>query len=355
MVRKRERGRSEAGPSDQTESLWIQALTMSGYEGRARPAHITPELPSMQELEPSPVEETFGDEPDFDAEKHNPYFPSSSSPRDQSPYTNDATTSSSTSTLGLSSSSITRTLQAAQKYSTYPFLAYTAMHITNTSLIPLATRNLHTSDTYLLLFREYYQSPILEKAIVFAPIAVHVFSGIALRIYRRRIIARRHGAETFKDRMRIPWPKLSLQSALGYILYPLIVGHIFVNRLLPLKEEGGSSGVGLRYVAHGFARHPLIANLGYSVFVGIASWHIVGGTAKFLRLSQEYVSLGGDYGNRVRRRRGWIINGISAAVTLVWLVGALGVVGRGGAGSGWEAKGWDKLYSRVPVVGKWLA
>ena len=43
---------------------------------------------------------------------------------------------------------------------------------------------------------------------------------------------------------------------------------MFVNRILPLEVEGGSSGVGLGYVSHGFAKHPLVANLGYGVLVG---------------------------------------------------------------------------------------
>jgi len=36
-------------------------------------------------------------------------------------------------------------------------------------------------------------------------------------------------------------------------------------------------------------------------------------------------------------------------------LGGLGVVGRGGLGSGWEAKNWDSLYSRVPIFGEILS
>jgi hypothetical protein len=29
-------------------------------------------------------------------------------------------------------------------------------------------------------------------------------------------------------------------------------------------------------------------------------------------------------------------------------------VGRGGEGAGWEAQGWNEMYSHVPVIGEWL-
>ncbi len=139
------------------------------------------------------------------------------------------------------------------------------------------------------------------------------------------------------------------------MLYPLLAGHVFVNRILPLKIQGDSSGVGLGYVAHGFAKHPLIATLGYTFLVTVGSWHIVGGAAKFLRISSEYVTEGGDYGRRKRAKRSRVLNTLAACVAGVWLLGGLGVVGSGGRGTGWEAKGWDELYRQVPVFGEWLS
>ena len=142
---------------------------------------------------------------------------------------------------------------------------------------------------------------------------------------------------------------------LGYALWPLLAGHVFVNRILPLEVEGGSSGVGLGYVSHGFAKHSAIANLGYAALVIVGSWHVVGGAAKWLRLSAEYVTEGGDYGHRKRTRRVRVVNLVAGVVAGVWLLGGLGVVGRGGLGRGWEAKNWDELYRRVPIFGEWLS
>ena len=155
----------------------------------------------------------------------------------------------------------------------------------------------------------------------------------------------------------MPWPKLSLTSLSGYILYPLAAAHVFVNRILPLKVDGDSSGVGLRYFSHGFQRHPLILGAGYVGLLGIASFHFVTGAGKLLRLGPEYVVRGGEDGRRERVMRGWVINGVAGLMWVVWVAGGLGVVGRGVGGvsaSAWEAKGWDNLLGRVPLIGHWL-
>ena len=99
---------------------------------------------------------------------------------------------------------------------------------------------------------------------------------------------------------------------------------MFVNRVIPLKVEGGSSGVGLRYVAHGFARHPVVAGLGYAVLVMVASAHFVGGAAKWLHLSEEFVTESGDYGARKRRNVRWVVRSLAAALAGLWMAGGIG-------------------------------
>lgn len=60
--------------------------------------------------------------------------------------------------------------------------------------------------------------------------------------------------------------------------------------------------------------------------------------------------------DRVKRQHKmwWVVNGIAAVGAALWLAGALGIVGRGGEGSGWEAQGWNEMYSHVPGIGQWL-
>ena len=125
---------------------------------------------------------------------------------------------------------------------------------------------------------------------------------------------------------------------------------MLVNRVVPLMREGGSSGVGLQFVSHGFAKHPLVAGVGYAVLVGIGSAHFVWGWARWLGWGLESLVWDGEG----KRWRWWEVNALSALVAGVWMAGGLGIVGRGGQTEGWIGRGFDELYRAVPVVGRWM-
>lgn len=260
---------------------------------------------------------------------------------------------------------------AVQKYSTYPPTLFIALHFFNTSLIPLATRSVPASDNYLLLTRPVYQSPGLEHVVLTIPVLAHIASGIALRNIRASRRARLYGAEPRDHRSVLSgfWPAANLQARTGYALIPLLGTHVLVNRAVPLAVDGGSSGVGLGYVAHCIARSPVFWNLYYLLFVAAGVWHVVGGWAAWMgwgattsrRERTNRASLAGYLGSpktqqRAKRQRKmwWVVNGIAALGASVWLAGALGIIGRAGEGSGWEAKGWNEIYNQVPVIGEWL-
>ncbi|PYH30635.1 MCP1 family protein [Aspergillus neoniger CBS 115656] len=262
-------------------------------------------------------------------------------------------------------------VSAFQRYSTYPPTLFLALHWANTSLIPLATRSVPDSESFILLTRPVYQSPGLEHLVLTAPVLIHIASGIALRNIRSARRARLYGAETRSQRHSLTfWPRMSLQARLGYSLVPLLGAHVLVNRITPLMVDGGSSGVGLGYVAHGFARAPALWNLYYLLFVAVGVWHFVGGWAAWMgwrvttvrkERDRKKGSLEGYLGaseseQRLRRQRKmwWTVNGIAAVGASIWLAGALGIIGRTGQGYGWEAKGWNEIYSQVPVIGSWL-
>ena len=78
------------------------------------------------------------------------------------------------------------TVTRIQKYSSYAFTIFGAFHIANTSIIPLITRNVQSADTYLLLTRPYYQSLPFEPILITGALGLHISSGIALRLFRRR-------------------------------------------------------------------------------------------------------------------------------------------------------------------------
>lgn len=298
--------------------------------------------PTLEELEPSPIEDTPSSIRDS-------YFPSNAKDSD------DPKPLQRSDTLGLSSHSPVWYLTRVQKYSSYAFSVFTAFHIANTSIIPLMTRSVPASERYLLLTRPYYQSPIAEPLIIVLPLVAHIGSGIALRLYRRSRNLKDYGAESRRDRRKVAWPKVSGTSKLGYLLIPLLAGHSFINRVIPLLYDGGSSNINLAYVSHGFAKHPAVSFFGFSALVTVGVWHTTWGWAKWLNLTPAQVTSSGYEAQIARKRRWYLVNGVSALLTALWLAGGLGVVGRGGEVGGWIGREYDALYSKIPFLGKWMA
>ncbi|KAH8660778.1 hypothetical protein BGZ60DRAFT_492106 [Tricladium varicosporioides] len=284
---------------------------------------------SLQQLEPSPIES-----PEEDTEKQ---LHSLSSPPPRA------------GTLGLSGShGVAYYLTRLQKYSSYVFTIYTSFHLTNTSLLPLLTRSLPESETYLLLTRPYYQSFPLESLLITLPVATHILSGVALRIHRRNANLARYGSAGLSVSERLQkglkvWPKVSWSSASGYVLAPLVLGHAFVNRILPWVYEGGSSGVGLGFVSHGFASHPFVAWSGYTALISVAAGHFVWGAARW----NGWVPIGTS---KKAKRRWWVLNGVSVLFAGLWAAGGLGVVARFGRDDTWVGKGYNVLYSKIPML-----
>jgi hypothetical protein len=237
-----------------------------------------------------------------------------------------------------------------QKYSSYAFTVFASFHIANTSIIPLFTRSVSDSSRFLLLTRPYYQSSIAEPLLVGIPFMAHISSGIALRFYRRRQALRRYGAESHRDRKKIPWPPVSGTSMLGYALTMLTGFHIWSTRILPLYMHGDSSLISLEYISHGFKLHPLVSFAGFSALVGVGTWHITWGWARWLGLTPNQVTDTDSRRHLIKKRRWYGINAASILVTGLWLAGGLGIVGRGGKTDGWIGKEFDELYGAISRV-----
>ncbi|KAA8649242.1 MCP1 family protein [Aspergillus tanneri] len=318
---------------------------------------------SLQELEPSPVQDEF---PDIESSECATTQDSQSVSQNWSP------SYFSSPKLGLRAHGWHSWLSALQKFSTYPPTLFLVLHFTNTSLIPLITRSVPASERYLLLTRPVYQAPLLEHVVLTVPAVVHMATGVALRGIRCSRQARLYGADTRSQRYLLSsWPRMSLQACLGYVLIPLLGIHVLVNRITPWIVDGGSSGVGLGYVSQGFTRGPFFWSVYYLLFVSVGVWHIVGGWAAWMGWRVTTIqktrrnkkgSLGGYLGHNEREQRTrrwekiwWIVNGIAAVGTSIWLAGALGVIGRAaGQGTTWETTSWNKIYSQVPVLGTWF-
>ncbi|KAL4916718.1 hypothetical protein BDW62DRAFT_185486 [Aspergillus aurantiobrunneus] len=317
----------------------------------------TKSIVSMQELDPSPVDKGF---PEPLSEVHTSKYQSQSGSPNFGWFA-----------LGLSGRNWDSWVSTLQRYSTYPPTLFAALHFANTSLIPIATRSVPESDNYLLLTRPIYQSPTFEHIILTIPILTHIASGIALRNVRSSRRARLYGAETRDQRHALgSWPQMSLQARLGYVFTPLLATHVLVNRVVPIMVDGGSSSVSLSFVAHGISRSRGFWVTYYPIFVFVGVYHILGGLSSWMgwRITTARKGRGskkgpleghiGFAGNeqhvKTEKRMWWNFNKVAALGVCVWLVGGLWVVGNGGEGLGWEAKGWNEIYSQVPVIGSWL-
>ncbi|KAF5021086.1 hypothetical protein F66182_6875 [Fusarium sp. NRRL 66182] len=261
-------------------------------------------------------------------------------------------------------------LMRIQKFSSYAMGLFTSLHLANVSLIPAVTRSVPGSETYLLMTREIYQTSLTEPMLVALPIIAHVGSGIALRLLRRSQNMKRYGAATpgmyalhrsrteLEDlksaRAASPWPALSYISISGYAFAAFFTAHVFVNRFLPLQIEGDSSNIGLAYVAHGFARHPVTAWISYVGLLAAGCGHMIWGQAKWFGLAPSTTTIWGtstaaaEKKARRQRRRRWIaLHGAATAFAALWAVGGLGVVARDGLMDGWIGKVYDDIFSAV--------
>ncbi|RCI15785.1 hypothetical protein L249_1729 [Ophiocordyceps polyrhachis-furcata BCC 54312] len=242
-------------------------------------------------------------------------------------------------------------LTRLQRYSSFATGLFASIHLANVSLIPLVTRSVPGSETYLLMTRELYQTPLAEPLVVALPVVAHVGAGFALRLLRRWQNMRRYGAATpamyalhrkrttTNDSVRL-WPSLSYVSASGYVLTVLYAAHVAVNRVLPLVVEGDSSNIGLAYIAHTFARHPGLALAAYAGLIATACGHMAWGMAQWLGLAD----------GRSSKRRRMSVNAAAAGMAALWAAGGLGVVARGGAAQGWVAAAYDDMLAAVRLA-----
>jgi len=250
-----------------------------------------------------------------------------------------------------------------QRYSSYTFSVFASLHLATTSLIPLIARSVPASESYLLLAREIYQTPLSEPLLVGLPVLAHVGSGIALRFVRRAQNIRRYGSAEHHHHVRsnsnarTSWPQVSYISLVGYGFTVAYAAHVFVNRGLPLSVEGDSANIGLAYVAHGFVRHPVTSWAAYGALLGLGCGHMVWGWAKWFGLAQgagwkvEWLTGNSTVDRqtkRKRRRRLAAINAVALGVTMLWAAGGLGVVARGGETLGWVGRLYDGLFDRIP-------
>ncbi|KAI5283110.1 RNA methyltransferase tRNA(m5U54)methyltransferase, partial [Ascosphaera aggregata] len=266
--------------------------------------------------------------------------------------------------LGLSGRNWDSWLSSVQKYSTLGPCIFLGFHLANTSLIPLVTRSIPESESYVLFTREVYQASRIEHAMITAPVIAHVLSGMLRRILRQRRHARLFGIAPSKKLNSL---QPGLQGKLGYALATLLGVHVIANRVVPLYVDGGSSNISLAYVSYGLQKAPWFMGLAYISLIGTTAWHLIGGSAFYCgwkdviewpewkntsrHLTKSDRKSSAIVERESRRRRRWLIVSTMATVlTVTWLAG-LKMIGDNKSYASWEVAEWDKLYKSIPILG----
>lgn len=210
-----------------------------------------------------------------------------------------------------------RTVQQAQKYSSWTFSAFAVLHTTSTVVAPAFSVGF--AHSAFKFGNAIYQADYVEPVLVFGSLGVHVLSGLALRAHRV------YHNKKYHDQWRF---NLNPVSASGWLLVPLVLSHAFVTRVAPQWVLGDSSLISLDYITHSLQRKGAITYISMSLLTAVASFHVVYGWAKWLRL----------YSRRFR----WYKYSAVVVPTLLALVSMLNL-GRQPSVDGWIASQFDKI------------
>lgn len=226
-------------------------------------------------------------------------------------------------------------LYECQKYSTIPFSLFSVLHLSAVVLSP----NTEIGNQLLVIGRTIYQAPGFEPVLI-ASVTTHVLSGIFLRITRKIRNKKYYGKSSHKpkdsdsgvilkpdDKKDSSYGLGGISSLLGlgakrsfvsrkwgispisfsgFVLVPMLFYHVLHQRFVPLFVDGDSSMITLEFIASAIAENPFKVVPGLVALVWLASYHMVSGARRYLKL----------YGIRSSRVAYFIINGLSACAAV---------------------------------------
>lgn len=229
-------------------------------------------------------------------------------------------------------SSLVPLLLRIRKYSSVSFSVFAVLHGVSVVLAPSVSVDI--ADELVMMTRTIYQAPGLESVLVWGSLGLHVLSGILLRVmkvYKKRKngVSRKKNEDkvtyiAHDDQKKLP-PEyglggitsllglgarksfvsrkfgLSPMSFAGYLLIPMILYHIYHNRLVPMIVDGGSSFVNLSFISHLISEHRWVTFPGLVALVWLSSYHMITGWMMYLNF----------YGKRSRKVAYFLINGMA--------------------------------------------
>jgi len=253
--------------------------------------------------------------------------------------------------------SVLQLVQGLHRYSSYAFTGFFGLHLLNTNLIPLSKffsspeRALSTIDNGFMITRYLYRPTLnIEMTLVFVPIAIHVFTGIILRI--RRILQDRrlygegllawHARQTRINRQKgLSWPRLRALPSLGYsataasgwatLLYVTL--HCYTTRIIPFNILGPDAETSVTIVTHALRKHPYLCYTLYLGLIGASSFHVISGWGRWLRLT---------FSARGRRIKNYVVVGTVAAWSMALVrIGTLKIFSQA------DKIEYDRLYRHL--------
>lgn len=188
------------------------------------------------------------------------------------------------------SASVVRWLQAAQKYSSYTFAGFFAMHVASVIVAP--SISIAAGDSTMQFTGAFYQNALTEPWLVYGSLGTHIVAGTALRmckIYK----SKQHYGHYFSATS-----SLSPLARAGYVLTPFVLGHVGISRVLPQWILGDSSLITLEYISHSFADHPIVMWACMVPLVVLSLYHVAFGFKRWLQIpinqgkNQTYAGIG---------------------------------------------------------------
>ncbi|KDN42714.1 hypothetical protein K437DRAFT_275063 [Tilletiaria anomala UBC 951] len=218
------------------------------------------------------------------------------------------------------------TLTGVQHASATVFAAFLFVHVAAPSVSLLACSRdasgaAELASKTMILGRVYYQTALTESIFVWAPLAAHVGAGVLKRLVRAYFKWQRRSQSTFRRRqsrkgkekpqsadadddshvhggvspytlstLRASFPPLTLHTLSGYVLFPLVLQHAVLNRIVPRASHPpihslSPSELDYTYVSYGLHAHPLLTGALYATLVGAGSLHAaLGAKAVWTRL-----------------------------------------------------------------------
>lgn len=224
--------------------------------------------------------------------------------------------------FGIRLNSVLSVLRQSQKYSSYIFSSFFLVHGFNVLVAPAI--DLQLAEEVMMMAREIYQQQHFESIAIYGSLAVHVASGLLIRIIKYltrpakpkhkksqnnkvnlqksiKLNSRTNEYEINDDSTGLGgWFSIfnfglrrSLTTKLGltplqfsgYVLLPVLTYHILGERIMPLMVDGDSSLVSLKFVSHVLnVKNKYVVYPGFAVLIYVGLYHVIGGWLKWLKV-----------------------------------------------------------------------